>query len=162
MFQFPSFPFRTYEFSTESTSLQRRCSHIRKSPDRCLFTAPRSLSQFVTSFVGSWCQGIHLMLFPAWTSCSLVLTILAWRFAICFLLVVFQCFQWKDFLPLKWFCVFTHYLILERPIFYNCFSLICSFAFIRFSMNVFSMNLFTLGWHKWTRTTDLALIRRAL
>ena len=41
---------------------------IRKSPDRSLFAAPRSLSQLVTSFVGSWCQGIHLMLFFAWTS----------------------------------------------------------------------------------------------
>ena len=40
---------------------------IRKSADQCLFTAPRSLSQLVTSFFGSWCQGIHLMLFIAWT-----------------------------------------------------------------------------------------------
>ena len=60
------------------------------------------------------------------------------------------------------FVFITHYLILERPIFYNCFSLICSFAFIRFSMNVFGVPQGTLGWHKWTRTTDLALIRRAL
>ena len=37
------------------------------------------------------------------------------------------------------FVFVTHYLILERPIFYNCFSLICSFAFIRFSMNIFSI-----------------------
>ena len=41
---------------------------IRRSPDQCLFTAPRGLSQLVTSFFGSWCQGIHLMLFFAWTS----------------------------------------------------------------------------------------------
>ena len=33
-----------------------------------LFAAPRSLSQLVTSFFGSWCQGIHLMLLFAWTS----------------------------------------------------------------------------------------------
>ena len=32
---------------------------IRKSPDQCLFAAPRSLSQLITSFVGSWCQGIR-------------------------------------------------------------------------------------------------------
>ena len=32
-----------------------------------LFAAPRSLSQLVTSFFGSWCQGIHLALFFAWT-----------------------------------------------------------------------------------------------
>ena len=41
---------------------------IRKSTDQCLFTAPRSLSQLVTSFFGSRCQGILLMLFFAWTS----------------------------------------------------------------------------------------------
>ena len=42
---------------------------IRKSTDRSLFAAPRGLSQLVTSFVGSWCQGIPLVLFLAWTSC---------------------------------------------------------------------------------------------
>ena len=40
---------------------------IRKSADHGLFAAPRSLSQLVTSFIGSWCQGIHSMLFVAWT-----------------------------------------------------------------------------------------------
>ena len=44
------------------------CFHIRKSADQSLFAAPHSLSQLVTSFIGSWCQGIHLMLFFAWTS----------------------------------------------------------------------------------------------
>ena len=41
---------------------------IRKSPDRSLFAAPRGLSQLVTSFFGSWCQGIRPVLFFAWTS----------------------------------------------------------------------------------------------
>ena len=41
---------------------------IRKSPDRSLFAAPRGLSQLVTSFIGSWCQGIRPVLFFAWTS----------------------------------------------------------------------------------------------
>ena len=39
---------------------------IRKSPDRWIFAPPRSLSQLVTSFVGSWCQGIPLALLLAW------------------------------------------------------------------------------------------------
>ena len=39
---------------------------IRKSPDHCSFAAPRSLSQLITSFIGSWCQGIPLALFFAW------------------------------------------------------------------------------------------------
>ena len=42
---------------------------IRKSVGRSLFAAHHSLSQLVTSFVGSWCQGIHLTLLFAWTSC---------------------------------------------------------------------------------------------
>ena len=68
MFQFPSFPSCTYVFSTWSQALRLRGSPIRTSADRGLFAAPRSLSQLVASFVGSWCQGIHLMLFIAWTS----------------------------------------------------------------------------------------------
>ena len=40
---------------------------IRKSPDLCLFAAPRSLSQLITSFIGSWCQGIPLALLLAWS-----------------------------------------------------------------------------------------------
>ena len=39
---------------------------IRKSPDQCSFAAPRSLSQLITSFIGSWCQGIPLALFVTW------------------------------------------------------------------------------------------------
>ena len=39
---------------------------IRKSPDRSSFAAPRSLSQLITSFIGSWCQGIHHAPFVAW------------------------------------------------------------------------------------------------
>ena len=41
---------------------------IRKSPDHSSFAAPRSLSQLITSFIGSWCQGIPLALFLAWPS----------------------------------------------------------------------------------------------
>ena len=39
---------------------------IRTSPDRCLFAAPRGLSQLATSFIGSYCQGIHPALFFTW------------------------------------------------------------------------------------------------
>ena len=49
---------------------------IRKSVGRSLFAAHHSLSQLVTSFFGSWCQGIHLTLLFAWTSCIMYLTIL--------------------------------------------------------------------------------------
>ena len=41
-------------------------SPIRTSADQRLFAPPRSLSQLVTSFFGSCCQGIRLMLLLAW------------------------------------------------------------------------------------------------
>ena len=65
MFQFPEFPAYTYGFSIRSVILHHGGFPIRKSADQYLFTAPRSLSQLVTSFFGSQCQGIHLMLFFA-------------------------------------------------------------------------------------------------
>ena len=37
---------------------------IRKSSDQSLLTAPRRLSQRVTSFFACTCQGIHQMLLP--------------------------------------------------------------------------------------------------
>ena len=42
---------------------------IRKSAGRWIFAPNRSLSQLVTSFIGSQCQGIHLVLFLAWPLC---------------------------------------------------------------------------------------------
>ena len=39
---------------------------IRKSTNQWIFAPPRGLSQLVTSFFGSWCQGIRRMLFLAW------------------------------------------------------------------------------------------------
>ena len=41
-------------------------SRIRKSADYRIFAPARSLSQLVTSFFGSWCQGIRLVLFVTW------------------------------------------------------------------------------------------------
>ena len=120
--------------------LHHECFHIRKSADRSLFAAPRSLSQLITSFFGSWCQGIHLMLLFAWTFCIGHLTFavlwIAWvssyifRFAIkklCFFTVSFSS------------CVFTLVEIVflpyfvERPIFSQYYVLnICSFLLFHF------------------------------
>ena len=38
---------------------------IRTSMDQCVLTAPHGFSQLTTSFFGSWCQGIHLVLLLA-------------------------------------------------------------------------------------------------
>ena len=48
---------------------------IRKSPDRRIFAPPRSLSQLITSFIGSWCQGIPLELLLAWSIRSILIEI---------------------------------------------------------------------------------------
>ena len=42
---------------------------IRKSAGRWIFAPNRSFSQLITSFVGSQCQGILLVLFLAWPLC---------------------------------------------------------------------------------------------
>ena len=68
MFQFPGFPSVCYVFTYRFMILHHVCSHIRISADQCLFAAPRSFSQLVTSFFGSQCQGILHMLFFAWTT----------------------------------------------------------------------------------------------
>ena len=70
MFQFRGFPTYSYWFTVRSVILHHRCSHIRKSAGHSLFAAHRSLSQLVTSFFGSQCQGILHILFFAWTTLS--------------------------------------------------------------------------------------------
>ena len=63
MFQFRRFPSYSYVFTVWYLTVG---FPIRKSPDRSSFAAPRSLSQLITSFIGSWCQGIPLALLLAW------------------------------------------------------------------------------------------------
>ena len=55
-------------FSIWYTSYTCMDCSIRKSTDQSVLTAPRSLSQLITSFIGSQCQGILHMLFFAWTT----------------------------------------------------------------------------------------------
>ena len=60
MFQFPRSASRCPMDSGRSTggSPPVGCP-IRKSPDQSLLTAPRGISVFAPSFIGSWRQGIH-------------------------------------------------------------------------------------------------------
>ena len=62
-FSSPRFlPYVMYWRKDDCTLLQPDSS-IRKSAGQWIFAPYRSLSQLVTSFVGSQCQGIRLMLF---------------------------------------------------------------------------------------------------
>ena len=66
MFQFTAFPLHTYGFSMQWLSFSQPGFPIRISPDRWLCAPSRSFSQLFTSFIGSWCQGIHPLLLLAW------------------------------------------------------------------------------------------------
>ena len=56
----------TILFTIGWQSIALPCFHIRTSAALRLFAAPRSFSQLITSFFGSWCQGILHVLFFAW------------------------------------------------------------------------------------------------
>ena len=60
-------------FSIWYTSYTCMDCSIRKSTDQSVLTAPRSLSQLITSFIGSQCQGIRpaLLLALPFASCSM-------------------------------------------------------------------------------------------
>ena len=76
MFQFPAFTSYTlciYVYVPEH--LPQVGFPIRTSAGRWLFAPYRSFSQLATSFVGSWCQGIHPALFIAWPN-----VLLCWFF----------------------------------------------------------------------------------
>ena len=60
------FPSATYVFSYGWLSFSQPGFPIRISADQYLFAIPRSFSQLVTSFFGSWCQVILPTLFIAW------------------------------------------------------------------------------------------------
>ena len=61
MFQFPGFAPPAYRFSRQYPK-GVGCP-IRTSTDQSLLAAPHGFSQRATSFIASWCQGIHRMPF---------------------------------------------------------------------------------------------------
>ena len=138
MFHFGRFPSCTYVFSTGFMILHHEGFPIRKSAGRSLFAAHRSLSQLVTSFFGSWCQGIPLVLFFAWTPlyifrytlCSRLLELLCITFYSYFFSLAKLCFLFTQFYGKTFFLVFLF-----------CIPVRVLFLFIRFSMSI-SANLF--------------------
>ena len=179
--------------------LHHRGFPIRKSADRSSFAAPRSLSQLVTSFFGSLCQGIHLMLLFAWTflfflSLVLLYELLEFHKTNNFVWLSILCEKVLSFLLWIVFPPFGEIVIypnLERPsdFFANLLVLnLCVLLSVRFLLfntlfgfqwtyiqdqlhsRVLCSHSLCRSWSpglragglKWTRTTDLALIRRAL
>ena len=164
MFQFRRFPTVRYGLAYGSYGIAIGGFPIRISPDQCLFAAPRSFSQLITSFIGSWCQGIPLALFIAWLIESSITGFLRW---------IMQTHKEDFFLKLKLY--FT-------LIFKNVSLLLPShnlhhFINVQFSRYIsesrdsmkpqsflwnFSQSLWKGGGPKWTRTTDLTIISRVL
>ena len=61
MFQFPRFPLIHYVFMYEYARSSCVGFPIQKSAGQWIFAPYRSLSQLITSFIGSQCLGIHPM-----------------------------------------------------------------------------------------------------
>jgi hypothetical protein len=59
MFQFAGSPSRSYVFTTGCPGSSRAGLPIQKSLDQWVCAPPQGLSQLVTSFFGSQCQGIR-------------------------------------------------------------------------------------------------------
>ena len=180
MFQFRGFPTYTYWFSIRSMVLHHGCSHIRISADRSLFAAPRSFSQLVASFFGSWCQGIHLALLFAWTIVfvpavlSLELLEFHKQIIFCFgFLFSEKVLSFSEFVlipPFGEIVVITQIgkTLIDLTNLVKSIIVLLSVRFLLLHLySVFnehnSLSTFlSTGGLKWTRTTDLALIRRAL
>ena len=142
MFHFGRFPSCTYVFSTGFMILHHEGFPIRKSAGRSLFAAHRSLSQLVTSFFGSWCQGIRRMLFLAWPRRHSLHSYLPFGFAL-FYDLSFSCFYYVSKLllvSLDTFAFSFKHLCYPFSIWKNLFTnLLFSYSFfcIQFSNNSF-------------------------
>ena len=90
---------------------------IQRSPDQCLFAAPRSLSQLITSFIGSQCQGIRPAPLFAWP-----FKLFSFENGLYFLLILFC--QRRLLLP---FLLKLQYF-LKRTYYNLCFAVIIQFS----------------------------------
>ena len=126
------------------------CS-IRISAGLCSLTAHRSFSQLTTSFIGSQCQGIRPALLLALPFVFSEFSLIHCSF--------FTRFFFKKIVSFH-LIVFPHTFLIQ---FSRCLFL-CTFSGtdVRRYLFIFSYLLLICGGHKWTRTTDLTLIRRAL
>ena len=163
MFQFPGFPSYTYGFSAWWQEFFLPGSPIQTSAAQWIFAPPRGFSQLITSFVGSQCQGIRPVPYLAWpfvpTSCSVMMrSVLFLRFLLKSVNLFFSMIYG---LMCFWYAVFKvqpadKSNTYQQMIFQD--SNLLSFPSEQY-LNVLMLGVYGL---KWTRTTDLTLIRRAL
>ena len=137
MFQFRWFPPYGYVFTARCIESVYAGFPIRRSTDRGICAPPRGFSQLVASFIGSRCQGIRPVLLT---------------------LDLFHCTYSVTYSGLL--CFFSRFGRLELFVTFlackECFSL-------PFLYSVFKVGSpFPASGLEKTRTSDLALIRRAL
>ena len=171
--------------------LHHECFHIRIPADRSLFAAPRGFSQLIASFFGFRCQGIHPVLFLAWTSSNnpwfsmifyitldLLEFVFAWvsqigLFVLSYILrsiVSLFTLVWKDlFLSLKnlSFCLSLNHTFAWfwfAFLLFSCQRPLSTIKYPSMHLNPFKYihQYLICGGPEWARTTDLALIRRTL
>ena len=165
MFQFRRFPSYTYGFSIRYMSFSHVDCSIRISAGHSSLTTLRSFSQLTTSFFGSQCQGIRPALFLA----------LPFALHLEYLKLLYNC----SFPDLRLFLKIVSFHLI---VFLSVFNFQVSFPsvlspegssvpfenrnkqIISFIIYLFTLSISfrSFGGHKWTRTTDLTLIRRAL
>ena len=124
-------------FTIQYWSIAPVGSPIRKSRDQWIFAPPPGLSQLVTSFFGSWCQGIRRMLFLAWPRRSFyfVFVTLASNdlsFSLSFHYVSKSCKVFRYQQCFSTLLVTLFYL--KKPLFFLTYF----FSVIQFSNNIFS------------------------
>ena len=179
MFQFRRFPPRSYVFTTQYMTINHVDCSIRKSRGQSLLTTNPSLSQLTTSFIGSQCQGIHptLLKVSPFNQCPYMSS--HW-----FLKIVVKILH-PTLLIFKFVVWYFYNFLIALLLLYSIFKMLLSFLIgnrfqqtffmftqirHRFSLIIIPYLLkfvksffdFSQSGHKWTRTTDLTLIRRAL
>ena len=169
MFQFRRFPTYGYVFTIRYWSIAPVGFPIRKSTDRSSCAAPRSLSQLITSFVGSWCQGIPLAPYIAW---PLYIKLLSGsqNYA-----SSIRNYFWLIVITLKFILTVASYIFsskssmfsfqgpIELLFLFSQFDLLIRISVSRDSnQQIIALGFFRSGGPKWTRTTDLTIISRAL
>ena len=175
MFQFRRFPSYTYWFSIWCMSFTHADCSIRKSADQFMLADTRSFSQLTTSFIGSQCQGILPALLLAWpfwimsnpgfcNNCS--------SFRFLWMLPTDKRLIYLLFVVFPHLHYFYSYSIFKVP--GTPTALAYSNKFRSSAKRLRAASRHRKTWvtashfhecctgHKWTRTIDLTLIRRAL
>ena len=154
-------PPHSYGFTIRWLCIAQSGFPIRKSAGRWLFAPLRSLSQLVTSFVGSWCQVILPTLFLTWPVKTFGSRKLYKNKRNSFLKLkftqnIFNIYLGKTFSTFK-----MQTFVCGVCDTFVSFSSLSLLSIILFDVSLFSFQS-TNGGPRWTRTTDLTLIRRAL